>query len=84
MIVCLQFFIFKEIGDKMGPFDLALIPIGAYSPRWFMSNFHCSPEDAVDLHRDIKRTFPCTCMMRFGMLGAKVHALFVRLELSSN
>ncbi|KAI8386966.1 beta-lactamase superfamily domain-containing protein [Blakeslea trispora] len=45
---------FKEIGDKMGPFDLALIPIGAYSPRWFMSNFHCSPEDAVDLHRDIK------------------------------
>ncbi|KAI8330406.1 beta-lactamase superfamily domain-containing protein [Choanephora cucurbitarum] len=45
---------FKEIGDKLGPFDLALIPIGAYSPRWFMSTFHCSPEDAVDLHRDVK------------------------------
>ncbi|KAI9364161.1 beta-lactamase superfamily domain-containing protein [Pilaira anomala] len=45
---------FKEIGEKMGPFDLALIPIGAYSPRWFMSPIHCSPEDAVELHRDIK------------------------------
>ncbi|KAK4514543.1 RHO1 GDP-GTP exchange protein 2 [Mucor velutinosus] len=45
---------FKEIGDRIGPFDLALIPIGAYSPRWFMSPFHCSPEDAVDVHRDIK------------------------------
>lgn len=43
-----------EIGEKMGPFDLALIPIGAYSPRWFMSPIHCSPEDAVELHRDIK------------------------------
>ncbi|KAI8637285.1 beta-lactamase superfamily domain-containing protein, partial [Parasitella parasitica] len=45
---------FREIGDKIGPFDLALIPIGAYSPRWFMSTVHCSPEDAVDLHRDVK------------------------------
>ncbi|CEP19723.1 hypothetical protein [Parasitella parasitica] len=45
---------FTEIGDKIGPFDLALIPIGAYSPRWFMSTVHCSPEDAVDLHRDVK------------------------------
>ncbi|KAI9487343.1 MAG: beta-lactamase superfamily domain-containing protein [Benjaminiella poitrasii] len=45
---------FKEIGEKVGPFDLALIPIGAYSPRWFMSSVHCSPEDAVDVHRDIK------------------------------
>ncbi|KAG2207524.1 hypothetical protein INT47_004274 [Mucor saturninus] len=45
---------FKEIGEKMGPFDLAFIPIGAYSPRWFMSPIHCSPEDAVELHCDIK------------------------------
>ncbi|KAI7877456.1 Metallo-hydrolase/oxidoreductase [Lichtheimia hyalospora FSU 10163] len=45
---------FKEIGDKQGPFDLALIPIGAYSPRWFMSTIHCSPEDAVRVHEDVK------------------------------
>lgn len=46
--------LFLEIGEKVGPFDLALIPIGAYSPRWFMSPIHCSGEDAVELHRDIK------------------------------
>ncbi|KAJ3088229.1 hypothetical protein HK102_009239 [Quaeritorhiza haematococci] len=45
---------FKEIGEKYGPFDLAAIPIGAYSPRWFMSAVHCNPLDSVDLHLDIK------------------------------
>ncbi|KAF8954818.1 hypothetical protein BGZ46_002811 [Entomortierella lignicola] len=45
---------FKEIGDRIGPFDFSMIPIGAYSPRWFMSPIHCSPEDAVRLHEDIK------------------------------
>jgi len=25
---------FKEIGERIGPFDLSMIPIGAYSPRW--------------------------------------------------
>lgn len=25
---------FKEIGDRIGPFDLSMVPIGAYSPRW--------------------------------------------------
>ena len=38
---------FREIGALYGPLDLALLPIGAYSPRWFMSSFHCTPEDAV-------------------------------------
>ncbi|KAF9439247.1 hypothetical protein BGZ76_007448 [Entomortierella beljakovae] len=45
---------FKEIGDRIGPFDFSMIPIGAYDPRWFMSPIHCSPEDAVRLHEDIK------------------------------
>jgi N-acyl-phosphatidylethanolamine-hydrolysing phospholipase D len=48
---------FKEIGEKYGPFDLACIPIGAYSPRYVMSRVHCSPEDAVALHVDIKSKF---------------------------
>ena len=47
-------FFHTEIGEKIGPFDLSLIPIGAYSPRWFMSPIHCSPEDAVEVHKDIK------------------------------
>ncbi|CAO3679746.1 unnamed protein product [Rhizopus stolonifer] len=46
--------VFKEIGEKFGGFDLALIPIGAYSPRWFMSPIHCCPEDAVRVHQDVK------------------------------
>ncbi|KAI9094416.1 beta-lactamase superfamily domain-containing protein [Phlyctochytrium arcticum] len=45
---------FKEIGAKYGPFDLSCIPIGAYSPRWFMSPIHCSPEDAVEVHKDVR------------------------------
>lgn len=45
---------FKEIGDKLGPFDLSAIPIGAYSPRWFMSPIHLDPEDAVEVHKDVR------------------------------
>jgi L-ascorbate metabolism protein UlaG (beta-lactamase superfamily) len=46
--------LFKEIGKKFGPFDLATIPIGAYEPRWFMAPHHISPEEAVQVHRDVK------------------------------
>jgi L-ascorbate metabolism protein UlaG (beta-lactamase superfamily) len=28
---------FEEIGEREGPFDFAMIPIGAYDPRFFMS-----------------------------------------------
>ena len=45
---------FAEIGQRFGPFDLALLPIGLYSPRQFMSSVHCNPEDSVCIHQDIK------------------------------
>ena len=45
--------LFKEIGEKLGPFDLAAIPIGAYEPRWFMSQHHVNPEESVQIHKDI-------------------------------
>ncbi|KAJ1960220.1 Protein-lysine N-methyltransferase efm4 [Dispira parvispora] len=48
--------VFKEIGAKYGPFNLACLPIGAYSPRWLFSPMHCSPEDAVRIHEDIRST----------------------------
>lgn len=45
---------FKEIGETFGPFDLALLPIGCYCPRAFMSKVHCSPEDSICIHKDLK------------------------------
>lgn len=45
---------FKQIGEKLGPFDLALIPIGAYEPRWFMEPVHCTPAEAIQIHRDVR------------------------------
>ena len=45
---------FKDIGKFRGPFDLGLIPIGAYQPRWIMSPMHANPRDSVEIFRDTK------------------------------
>ncbi|UCD37360.1 MAG: MBL fold metallo-hydrolase [Fidelibacterota bacterium] len=44
---------FAEIGAKVGPIDLALLPIGAYKPEWFMLPMHISPQQAVQAHLDL-------------------------------
>lgn len=44
---------FKRIAERFGPIRLALLPIGAYLPRWFMSPVHISPEEAVRAHQDL-------------------------------
>lgn len=36
-----------------GGFDLALIPVGAYEPRWFMSQQHVNPMESVRIHQDV-------------------------------
>jgi L-ascorbate metabolism protein UlaG (beta-lactamase superfamily) len=44
---------FTEIGERFAPIDLALLPIGAYEPRWFMRDVHMNPAEAVQAHLDL-------------------------------
>jgi L-ascorbate metabolism protein UlaG (beta-lactamase superfamily) len=45
---------FKLIEEKYGSVDVALLPIGAYEPRWFMQNYHTNPHEAVQAMIDLK------------------------------
>lgn len=45
---------FAEIGRRFGGFDIAMIPVGCYLPRWFMQNQHVNEEEAVKIHQDVK------------------------------
>ena len=37
---------FADIGRRLGPIDWAMLPIGAYAPRWFMEPQHIDPDEA--------------------------------------
>ncbi len=41
---------FAQIREQFGSPHLALLPIGAYQPRWFMSAVHMDPSDALRAH----------------------------------
>ena len=45
--------LFESIHDRCGEPDLAIIPIGAYEPRWFMAAQHCNPAEAVLIHQTV-------------------------------
>ncbi|MFK0252462.1 MBL fold metallo-hydrolase [Streptomyces sp. NPDC090445] len=44
---------FAEIGRRHPGIDLALLPIGAYAPRWWLCDVHTDPEEAVQACRDV-------------------------------
>jgi L-ascorbate metabolism protein UlaG (beta-lactamase superfamily) len=48
---------FRAARDRYGPFRLAVIPIGAYEPRWFMAKMHMNPQEAVQTFLDCGAEF---------------------------
>ena len=44
---------FKEIGKRLGPFDVAAVAIGAYEPPEIMKSVHVTPEEAVQAFVDV-------------------------------
>ena len=60
---------FNETRKKLGSPEIAMIPIGAYAPQWFMSYSHVNPSEAIQIANDLKAkqsfgmhwgTFPLT------------------------
>ena len=49
---------FARIGERFGPFDITLLPVGAYEPRWFMGPVHMNPEDAVSAYQELQAAHP--------------------------
>jgi N-acyl-phosphatidylethanolamine-hydrolysing phospholipase D len=70
---------FAKIGERYGPFDLSLLPIGCYNPRHFLSSVHCSPTDSIRIHKDIRSKK--SLGMHYGTLrgGISAHYEDVRL-----
>jgi L-ascorbate metabolism protein UlaG (beta-lactamase superfamily) len=45
---------FAQIAQRCGPITAAMLPIGAYEPRWFMRSQHMNPSDAVQAFEDLR------------------------------
>lgn len=46
--------VFKQIGDTLGPFDLATLPIGLCTPQSLMGHVHATPEQSLEMHKELK------------------------------
>ncbi|WP_244884354.1 MBL fold metallo-hydrolase [Sphingobium cupriresistens] len=45
--------IFRDLRARFGSIDVAILPIGAYAPRWFMAAQHTDPDDAIQIMLDL-------------------------------
>ncbi len=45
---------FRAIGDRLGSFDVACLPIGAYLPQWFMGPVHTGPHDVIEALDEVR------------------------------
>jgi L-ascorbate metabolism protein UlaG (beta-lactamase superfamily) len=64
---------FAEIARRVGPPDIALLPIGAYEPRWFMAPQHMNPAEAVRAHLDLNARL--SIAMHFGTFALTDEAI---------
>ena len=48
---------FKDIPQRIGPIKLAMVPVGAFKPRWFMSPVHTDPEEGVQIFEDVQAEY---------------------------
>ncbi len=77
--------VFKEIGVRLGPFDLAAIPIGAYSPASMMKMTHITPEEALQVFADVQgQYFVAMHWGTFDMTDEAIEEPPLRLEAEAN
>lgn len=76
---------FKEIGIRLGPFDLAAIPIGAYLPPAMMKMTHVTPEEALQLFADVQgQRFVAIHWGTFDMTEEPIEEPPLRLEVEAH
>lgn len=65
---------FSQIGEELGPFDLALLPIGLYSPMKFASTVHVHPEQTIEIHKAVRSKL--SIGMHYGTVRGGLSAVF--------
>jgi L-ascorbate metabolism protein UlaG (beta-lactamase superfamily) len=64
---------FRDTLKRFGGFRLALLPIGAYEPKWFMNYAHMNPEEAVLAHKDLGEPYTAAIHFQTFKLGDEGH-----------
>ena len=72
--------VFSRINQKHGPVRLAILPIGAYAPRWLMRDQHVDPEEAVKIFTSLQAEYAFAChWATFRMTDEPYHEPAVKL-----